>query len=320
MVDPRLDKAQGCLVGLAVGDALGGPLEFMSAAQIRARYGGPVRDMVGGGWLSLRPGEFTDDTQMALCIAESIAACRGFDMPDIARRFVAWYHSHPKDIGNITRSALSRLARGVPWQEAGEQAHRESGGRSAGNGSVMRCAPIALLDRNDPERLIRHSMDSSAVTHWDRRATVGAAALNLAIAGLLQGLPRPEAVTQAADRVAGLNEDVCAVLRRKLVDAGQVPICHSDCCEESPLDALKPTGYVLDTLEAAFACLLQVDGFEETLVAVVNLGEDADTVGAVCGALAGAAYGLSAIPARWLDALEDKERLIALAAAIDALA
>ena len=303
--DHRLDKAQGCLVGLAVGDALGGPLEFMSAAQIRTRYGGPVRDMVGGGWLSLHPGEFTDDTQMALCIAESIVACRGVDIEDIARRFVAWYQGRPKDIGNITRSALSRLARGVPWSEAGEQAHRESGGRSAGNGSVMRCAPIALLDRDDPERLIRHSMDSSAVTHWDARATVGAAALNLALAGLLHGLSHPAAVAAAADQVEGLNEEVCAVLRR----AGQVP-----------MDALRPTGFVLDTLEAAFACLLQVDGFEETLVTCVNLGEDADTVGAVCGALAGAAYGLSAIPARWLDTLEGKDRLAALAAEIDALA
>ena len=184
------DRFHGCLVGLAVGDALGGPLEFMSVGEIVAQYGGPVREMVGGGWLNLRPGEYTDDTQMTLCIAESIVERGAFDVADVARRFVTWYDSQPKDIGNITRLALAELKKGTPWQEAGRVAHQQTGGRSAGNGSLMRCAPVALYRWQDDQQLIADSVDSSRVTHWDDLAGYSAAALNLAIAELLHGRRR----------------------------------------------------------------------------------------------------------------------------------
>lgn len=157
------DRFHGCLVGLAVGDALGGPLEFMSADEIVARHGGPVREMIGGGWLHLRPGEYTDDTQMTLCIAESIVEKEAFDMADVACRFVAWYEGQPKDVGHITRLALAELKRDVPWREAGRIAHQRTGGRSAGNGSIMRCVPVALYRWRDYQRLIAESVDSSRV-------------------------------------------------------------------------------------------------------------------------------------------------------------
>ncbi len=292
-----LDRFRGCLVGLAVGDALGGPLEFMSADEIVAQYGGPVSEMVGGGWLHLRPGEVTDDTQMTLCIAESIVEQGAFDMLDIARRFVAWFDSQPKDIGNITRLALADLKRGVPWQEAGRVAHQQTGGRSAGNGSVMRCAPVALYRWQNRQQLIADSVSSSRVTHWDDMACYGAAALNLIIAELLQG--RRGGVVEAA--VEGLGTLAPAVTQR-LARLGQ----------KSQAD-LKPTGFVLDTLEAAVWCWQCAGDFEEVLVTAVNLGGDADTIGAVCGALAGADFGLAAIPARWLDVLEGRSRLVRLA-------
>jgi ADP-ribosyl-[dinitrogen reductase] hydrolase len=292
-----LDRFQGCLVGLAVGDALGGPLEFMSAGEIVARYGGPVREMVGGGWLHLRPGEYTDDTQMALCIAESIVEQEAFDMADIARRFVDWYNSQPKDIGNITRLALAGLKRGAPWQEAGRLAHQETGGRSAGNGSIMRCAPISLYRWRDTRQLIADSLDSSRVTHWDDLACYSAAALNLIIAGLLQG-HRQSAVQAGIEALDGLAPQVT----QRLAAAAQ-----------KSLSDLRPTGFVLNTLEAAVWCWQRAGTFEEAMVAAVNLGDDADTVGAVCGALAGADFGLAGIPPRWLDTLEGRAHLVHLA-------
>lgn len=292
-----LDRFQGCLVGLAVGDALGGPLEFMGADEIVAQYDGPVREMVGGGWLNLHPGEYTDDTQMALCIAESIVERQAFDMADVARRFLAWYDSQPKDIGNITRLALQTLKRGVPWQEAGRLAHQQTGGRSAGNGSVMRCAPLALYRWRDYRQLVADSIDSSRVTHWDDLACYGAAALNLVIAELLQGR-RQGAVGLATERLGGLAPAVAQRL--------------SGVEKKSKAD-LQPTGFVLDTLEAAVWCWQHAGSFEEALVTAINLGGDADTVGAVCGALAGADFGLANIPSRWLDVLEGRAHLVYLA-------
>ena len=297
MTRPSLDRFQGCLAGLAVGDALGGPLEFLSAKQIAARHGGPVREMVGGGWLHLRPGEYTDDTQMALCIAESIVERETLDLDDVARRFVAWYEGQPKDIGHITRLALAELQRGVPWQEAGRLAHRQAGGRSAGNGSVMRCAPVALYRWPDYPQLVADSAASSRVTHWDDLACYGAAALNLVIAELLQG--RRRGAVQAAIEVLG---ETAPAVTQRLAEVDRK--ARSD---------LKPTGFVLDTLEAAVWCWGRAGSFEEALVEAVNLGGDADTIGAVCGALAGADFGLRGIPARWLDVLESRAHLERLA-------
>lgn len=297
MTTPFLDRFRGCLVGLAVGDALGGPLEFMSADAIEAKYGGPVREMVGGGWLHLRPGEYTDDTQMTLCLAESIVERGVFDVADVARRFVVWYDSQPKDIGHITRLALAELKRGTSWQAAGRLAHQQTGGRSAGNGSVMRCAPVALFWWLDYERLIADSADSSRVTHWDDLACYSAAALNLIIAKLLQGR-RQSAVPVAIEMLGAMAPEVA----RRLAET-----------EQKAKAALKPTGFVLDTLEAAVWCWQRVRTFEEALVAAVNLGGDADTIGAVCGALAGADFGLADIPSRWLDALEGRAHLTRLA-------
>src|SRR3954452_11213754 len=122
-VVPR-ERFTGCLLGLACGDALGATLEFLSRDEIRSRYG-QLRELTGGGWLHLAPGEVTDDTQMATCIARSIVATGTVDGDDIARRFVAWLHSNPKDIGTTTRRALMYLDRGLTWQEAGERTYRE---------------------------------------------------------------------------------------------------------------------------------------------------------------------------------------------------
>src|SRR5215213_2029948 len=128
------DRYAGCLLGLACGDALGGPVEFESRSEIERRYSGGLREFVGGGWLHLAPGEITDDTQMTLALARSLADCPDLDMEDLTARFLGWLGSKPKDIGGTTRTALHLLEKGVPWQEAGERVAQ--GGRAAGNGSV----------------------------------------------------------------------------------------------------------------------------------------------------------------------------------------
>ncbi len=288
---PLRDRYRGCLLGLAVGDALGAPLEFLERDEIAARYG-VVRDMLGGGWLDTERGEWTDDTQMALAIAQSIARVGSIEPSDIAVLFVEWFKSLPKDVGNTTRRSLQHLADGVPWNEAGTLALNEMGGSAPSNGSLMRSAPIALANRCDEEALIRHSIDVSRITHADPLACWSCVALNLGISALLAG--SGDAIQAAA---AVPQEDVMRAVMRSSVDRGEV----------------RSGGYVLETLQSAFWAFRHYDGFEDVVVAAVNLGGDADTVGAVAGALAGARYGVSAIPERWLSVLNGREELIELA-------
>ncbi len=282
------DRYRGCLLGLAVGDALGAPLEFLTRADIKSRYG-EVRDMLGGGWLQTDPGEYTDDTQMALAIARSVAELGEIDPADIAVRFLDWYHSGPKDIGNTTVMSLEHLASGIPWHEAGEKTLQLKGDRAAANGSLMRAAPIGMASRGDREALIRHSIDVSRITHADPRACWSCVALNLAIAALLSG------TGDAIQEAAKVNQ----------VDVAGAIIQQS----RASRDEVRGGGYVLDTLGAAFWAFRNHDGFEDVVVAAVNLGDDADTTGAVAGALAGARYGMLAIPERWLDVLQGRDEL-----------
>ncbi len=290
--DVLRDRYRGCLLGLAVGDALGAPLEFLSRTDIAQRHG-EVREMLGGGWLQTEPGEYTDDTQMALAIARSAVEHGEIDPADIALRFLEWYHSLPKDIGNTTVMSLQHLASGIPWHEAGEKTLRLKGDRAAANGSLMRAAPIALASRNDRDALIRNSIDISRITHADPRACWSCVALNQAIAALLTG--DGDAIQEAAI----VNH----------AEVARVVIQQSTATREE----VRAGGYVLETLGAAFWAFRNHDGFEDVVVAAVNLGDDADTAGAVAGALAGARYGASAIPGRWLDVLQGRDELITLA-------
>lgn len=258
--------------------------------------------MIGGGWLDVEPGEWTDDTQLALAVAESIASSRGVVPRDIVRRFVEWAARQPKDIGNITRRAIGYHQEGVAWATVGPRIHAELGGRDAGNGSLMRCAPVGLLRALDPTALTRESILTSTLTHAHAEATWSCVAVNLAIAELVAG--RPE---RLIERVAARIENE-AVRETLLAAAG--------------LDraTVKSGGYVLDTLSAAVWALMNHQGFEAVVVAAVNLGGDADTVGAIAGALAGAREGASAIPERWLGQLHQAERLAHVAVELYRLA
>jgi ADP-ribosyl-[dinitrogen reductase] hydrolase len=289
------ERFAGCLLGLACGDALGATLEFLSRDEVRARYG-QLRDIVGDGWLRLAPGEVTDDTQMATCIAESIVATGSVDGDDIARRFVAWLHSNPKDIGTTTRRALLYLDQGLTWQEAGERTYREAGGQGIGNAGVMRCAPVGLFRYRDRDRLIADTRLSSAITHADPLAQWAAVAVNVAIRELLLNGQQPDFL----ERIAAVIEE------RAVAQAVRViPLLSAD--------EVRSTGYALHTMQTALWSLTHHPTFEEAVVAAVNFGDDADTSGAVTGALAGAREGVGAIPARWLAVLQPREELRALA-------
>ncbi|MFC2029701.1 ADP-ribosylglycohydrolase family protein [Chloroflexota bacterium] len=279
MSSRMLDRARGCAIGAAVGDALGMPLEFDFARPPQRL----VREMQKG---RLPAGSFTDDTEMALALAESLLCHCPLDPVDLAERFVVWYQAGPPDVGLHTSRVLSRVASGKPWADAARSVQRGKPD-SAGNGSVMRCWPVALAHWDDLDTLLAGSRLQSQVTHPHPECEAGSAFASATLFHLLRGMAPAQAVARAQDETE-LPEAL-----RSAIDAA--PGRHRD--------ELANTGWVRHTLESAAWGLLTTDSFEEAVVQVVNLGGDADTAGAVVGALAGAAYGLEAVPRRWRTAL-----------------
>jgi ADP-ribosyl-[dinitrogen reductase] hydrolase len=269
------DRARGCAVGAAVGDALGMPLEF---GPPRAPHR-LLRDMQPG---RLPAGTFTDDTEMALALAESLLHHRPLDPADLARRFAAWLQAGPGDVGLHTRAVLARIAAGEPWDRVVEQVQRRRP-EAAGNGAVMRCWPVALAHGHDLDRLLAGSRLQSRVTHPHAECQAGSALVNATLYHLLRGVAPAGAVARALED-APVPQPLRAVV---------------EAAPDRRRDELQNSGWVRHTLESAVWGLRTTASFEQAVVQVVNLGRDADTAGAVVGALAGAAYGLEAIPARW---------------------
>jgi len=292
------DRVRGVLLGLACGDALGRPVEFSSATQIEAEHG-RLTEMVGQGTWNQPAGTITDDTEQALCIARSLVEQRGFDPGDIAERFVGWYDSDPFDIGRMTMRSLSRLKHGDDWDEAGQEVWEQSPeGQNAGNGSVMRCPPLAIPYVDDWERLVEVSRQSSQITHADPRCTDGCAILNLIVAGLLEDADAP--LQDALNDVGSdTPEELMAALRP--LTRGETP------------DTLETSGYVVHSLQTALHDGLSAESAEDAIVTAVNRGGDTDTIGAIAGAVAGARFGASTLPDRWLTALDTTAELESLA-------
>lgn len=289
------ERYVGSMLGLACGDALGGAVEFSPRAAIERSHPGGVLEITGGGPHALRTGEVTDDTAMAMAIARACTS-DGMDLEQVVDNFLTWYGSNPKDIGITTSRALAKLDAGVPWREIGERMMAETPGKLAGNGSVMRCAPVALRFRHDPERLRAISLDTARMTHPDPRATWGSVALNQAIACLLDGGGLDKARKAA---IAGIDND-------DVVDAITTAV-------DREYADVRSGGFVLETLGAAFWSMAHSDSAEEAIVTAVSMGDDTDTTGAVTGALAGAHYGVGSLPDRWLAVLEPREELTDLA-------
>jgi ADP-ribosyl-[dinitrogen reductase] hydrolase len=262
------DRAIGALLGLAVGDAIGTTLEFRQRDSYQ-----PVTDMAGGGPFHLEPGQWTDDTAMALALAASLLAHPNLDERDLMERFVAWWRTGEYsctgscfDIGNTISGALGRFVR------TGEPVAGSTNPRTAGNGSLMRLSPVAVRHWTDRARLTDIARRQGATTH-------GAA----------------EAV------------DACAAFAGLLADA------IGGSWRAKPRDAIRSTGYVIDSLEAALWCVGRSTGFGEAVLLAANLGDDADTVAAITGQLAGALWGTSSIPGNWLAKLAWRERIEATA-------
>ncbi|MFO0727045.1 MAG: ADP-ribosylglycohydrolase family protein [Myxococcota bacterium] len=299
----ELERFKGAMIGLAIGDALGGPTEFMDKEEIRERYG-MVTDFVGGGWLKLKPGEYTDDTQMAELMAKSIVEKGGFNLEDIGERFVGWLKTDPKDVGGLTRQALELKALGVPAEQAGLIPWVLSGFENAGNGSVMRAAPIGLLTAfQSVETIDEVARASSAVTHADPRATYGTAAINLATSMLIKG------EDDVTDKVAAWLKDKNPVLAKALLDT-----------KTMDLEDLRTSGYSVHTVQAAFWALNHAKDYVDGVLKVSNQGEDTDTAGATAGILLGAKFGLKGIPDSWREKLQNHAGLEHLAAQIHTLA
>ena len=282
------DRALGALVGLAVGDAIGTTLEFQS----RDSYT-PVTDMTGGGPFGLKAGQWTDDTAMALALADSLLSDPDLDAVDLITRFVGWYRDGDYsctgtcfDIGITTRQALQR------WQQSGDPYAGSTDPQSAGNGSLMRLAPVALRHWRDRGTLGDVARRQSRTTHAAPEAVEACALFADMLADAIEGRPRS------------------AVLRdRDVSRAGAITPIAAGSWRGKQRAAVRSSGYVAHSLEAALWCVGRSSSFAEAVLLAANLGDDADTTAAITGQLAGALYGLSAIPATWTSKLAWRSRI-----------
>ena len=295
------NRFRGCLSGLAVGDALGTTLEFKPPGSFD-----PIDDMVGGGPFDLQPGQWTDDTSMALCLATSLVESGEFDPGDQMTRYVRWwcegYLSSTGacfDIGNTIRSALSR------FKETREPFAGSLDPYSAGNGSLMRLAPIPMFFAGDPAEAIERSADSSRTTHGAEEAVDACRYFSGLLVGALNGV----------DKAALLSDRYCPVedhwRRNPLADRIDAVAAGSFKVKEPP--KIKGEGYVVRSLEAALWAFHRSTDFRDGALLAVNLGDDADTTGAIYGQIAGAHYGIEAIPAQWRQRLAMSTEIESLA-------
>jgi len=269
-----LDRALGSYLGLGLGDALGATVEFMTRREITAQYK-VHREIIGGGWLRLKPGRVTDDTEMALALGSAIIASDGWNLRAIADAFVVWMRGDPVDIGNACRRGLSQYistgSLSVPPAE-----------ENGGNGAAMRNLPTVLVSLESEELVIERSFEQAHITHNHPKSDGATAALACMTRRLLL-----EGEQAACDEIAG------------------------HLIARFPAFSFRPwpghtSGYIVHTVQTVFDGFFNTGSFEDCLVRVVNRGGDADTTGALAGQLAGALYGVQGIPARWLKKLDPK--------------
>jgi ADP-ribosyl-[dinitrogen reductase] hydrolase len=313
IVDPN--RGRGVLLGLSVGDALGTTLEFTSpsATPLPTLVRGPHRAIVGRGPFSVSPGQVTDDTQMACCLAASLMTHGHLDIEDVGARYLGW-RLYAFDIGTQTSAALSQLALGVPADVAGQEIWLEGHRREAGNGSLMRTAPIGVFFADRPDERRRASMDDAAITHFDPRCQLACASFNTAIAEGVTGVADPYRMTELAG--AEIRSSARLLLERhreqsQAIRAAEKDLLHDldSAAASNPqlygpeIHLLHHSGFVRVAYRLAFWHLLHTRSFEDALIDTVNRGGDADTNGAITGALLGAVYGEEGIPAAWRQAV-----------------
>ena len=268
------DRARAAFIGMAIGDALGATVEFMTASEIADKYG-IFRDIVGGGWLRLKPGQVTDDTEMALCIARAIVKSQTWSTTAVADNFAAWLKSRPVDCGDTCRKGIrAYMLKGELESPPNEW--------DAGNGAAMRLLPAALYSFPDEELMKKYIIEQAHITHNNP-------------------------VSDAACICIGqlLHLALCGAEKSRLLRHVDGLVARFPTFHFVPYRGLA-TGYVVDTMQTVFHWFFRGRSFEECLTGTVNQGADADTTGAICGMLAGAYYGMDAIPKRWIKKMDSK--------------
>lgn len=265
-------RAEAAFFGLAMGDALGATVEFMTPGEISSKYG-CLKEITGGGWLNLKAGHVTDDTQMSLCIARAIDSSNGWSLQAVAENFVAWLRSKPVDIGDTCR-------RGIRNYMLKRELETPSNQWDAGNGACMRMLPVALFTLGNDQLLKNHAIAQGHLTH-------------------------NHPLSDAACISLGRLVQMAVVGRSKMVLRGETEnlLAEHENFRFEPYRGLA-TGYVVDTMQTVFHHFFKTRDFEECVVATVNQGGDADTTGAIAGMLAGAYYGLESIPKRWMKKMD----------------
>lgn len=283
-----LDKAKGCLVGLAVGDAVGTTLEFRQRGTFE-----PITDMVGGGPFDLLTGQWTDDTSMALCLAHSLIHKKGFDPVDQMNRYCNWYQSGYMsstgecfDIGATVATALnSYIKTGNPFSGSIDEG-------SSGNGSLMRLAPIAIFYHDNHTDLIRYASESSRTTHGSAECIDSCKYFASLLVTAMSARDKEELHnTFYQPTTAKVNAIASGLYLTK------------------SYEQLTGSGYVIESLESALWCFHKADNFEEAILLAANIGNDADTTAAICGQIAGAFYGCVGIPGNWVSLVQKYENI-----------
>lgn len=280
-------KELATLNGLHIGDSLGATLEFQSSSSIWNEH----TEIIGGGPFHWKAGDPTDDTDMMISLLQSLCDNKGFNLRNIADNYVKWIKSNPVDVGITTSDGLQKVSAGIDLGETGSVDEY-----SQGNGGLMRCAPLALFDVSDEQ-----IKAECALTH----AHTNCIKINQVFIHSLKMLYKKSSKNEIYEyALSELSYNSEFYENFKSI-------------KEKPWSELKTSGYVIDTLCSAFWGLIHSESFEEALIKVVNRGDDADTCGAVTGALCGAYYGLESIPKRWLDTIREKEIIFSLYSSIE---
>lgn len=286
----ELDRFRGCLLGLATGDAVGTTVEFKPRGSFL-----PVTDLVGGGPFRLKPGQWTDDTSMALCLAASLIERDGFDAIDQMNRYCAWldrgYLSSTGscfDIGNTVRQALQQYkASGAPFSGSTDP-------QSAGNGCLMRIAPIPMFYFPNRDRILHFAGESSRTTHGAAECIDASRLFCDVLFRALSGASKTEILSQSDLSIIS-SPSICKIAQGEY--------------QNKAIDDIRGSGYVVKSLEAALWCFWTTQTYAEAILAATNLGDDADTTAAICGQVAGAYYGESKIPGHWLEQLTMRQEI-----------
>jgi ADP-ribosyl-[dinitrogen reductase] hydrolase len=290
-----LDRYLGCLMGLAIGDAVGTAVEFMPRGSFE-----PVRDMVGGGKFQLKPGEWTDDTSMALCLAESLTKRKDFDPVDQMERYLRWWkfghlssNGRCFDIGRTVRSALRK------YKQTGEPYCGSTDPYSAGNGSIMRLAPVPMFYSKDALKAVHLSGESSKTTHGALTCIDACRYMGALLVGAINGESKEVLLSASYSPTPRVWEEtpLCSEISR---------IADGSFKRKKSME-IRGSGYVVESLEAALWAFYNTFSYEDGCLLAVNLGDDADTTGAVYGQIAGAFYGCSEIRSDWRERIARRD-------------